>query len=309
MKVVITDWGFQSLDIEQELFTRAGVTLEAHQCRSEDETARVVGDADVVLTQWAPVKRKAIDTMRCCRGIVRYGIGLDNIDLAYARERGIPVRNVPDYCLAEVADHTMALLLALQRQLCSVHGLVRSGTWKITPPVSLPPLRDSILGLVGFGRIARLVSRRAAAFGMTVLASDPLVSPAVITEGGASPATLDVVFGTSDIVSLHCPLTEETHHLAGRNTLVHMKPLAILVNTSRGGLVDTGALVDALTHQRLAGAALDVVEEEPLEANHPLLSFQNVIVTSHTAWYSNKSVGELQRKAAQAALDLLGLRG
>ena len=139
MKVVITDWGFPTLRIEEEIFARAGVTVKAYQCRTEEEVAGVVVDADLVMTQWAPVRAAAIAAMQRCRGIVRYGIGLDNVDLNSAQARGIVVRNVPDYCLEEVADHTMALLLALQRQVCSVRDLVQAGTWKITPPLPFPP--------------------------------------------------------------------------------------------------------------------------------------------------------------------------
>jgi D-3-phosphoglycerate dehydrogenase len=308
MKIVITDWGFPTLRTEEQLFSRAGVTLEAFQCKTDEDVARVVTDADVVMTQWAPVRSKAIGAMQRCRGIVRYGIGLDNVDLDAARDRAIPVRNVPDYCLDEVADHTMALLLALQRQVCSVFELVRRGTWKITPPVPLPPLRENTLGLLGFGRIGRLVARRALAFGMKVIASDPLATADMLDAAGVIAADTETVFRAADILSLHCPLTVATRHIVGEKSLDRLRQHALLVNTSRGGLVDTAALVKALSAGRIAGAALDVLEEEPVPAGHPILTFPNVIVTSHTAWYSSRSVEQLQRKAAHAALDMLGIR-
>lgn len=303
--MVVTDWGFPSLQQEEEIFAEKGITLEAHQCKTEEEVAGIVADADVVMAQWAPVKAKAIAAMTCCRGIVRYGIGLDNIDLHAAKERGIPVRNVPDYCLHEVADHTMALLLALQRQIAHVQLLVRSGTWSITPPQKLPPLRHSTLGLLGFGRIARLVARRAQSFGMTVAAFDPYADDALFSGFGTTRVELPELFSSSDILSLHAPLTGETHHVVNTANLALMKPHALIVNTGRGGLINTDDLVHALQQRKIAGAGLDVLETEPIEDGHPLLVMGQVIITSHNAWYSGASVGELQRLAALAAVELL----
>jgi D-3-phosphoglycerate dehydrogenase len=308
VKIVITDWGFPSLDTERELFNRHGIELEAHQCKLENEVADVVREADVVMTQWAPVKAKAVEAMTRCRGIVRYGIGLDNVDLAAAQVRGIPVRNVPDYCLHEVADHTMALLLALQRQISHVQSLVRAGTWKITPPQAFPPLRQCTLGLIGYGRIARLVAERAKPFGVSVAAYDPFVRGEVFETDSVTQVDLSTLFAASDMISLHLPLTEETKHLINATMLGRMKHHVLIVNTSRGGLIATDDLVAALKAGRIAGAALDVLEQEPIPPDHPLLSMPNVIVTSHTAWYSNASVGELQRRAALAALEMLGVQ-
>lgn len=304
-KVVITDWGFPSLEPEKQVFARHGIEPVALQCKTEEEVAGAVRDADIVLTQWAPVKAQAIAAMTRCRGIVRYGIGLDNVDLAAAAHKGIPVRNVPDYCLHEVADHTMALMLALQRQVCRVQDLVREGTWKIVPPLSLPPLRQSVLGLVGFGRIARLVAARAQAFGMRVIAADAFVTGDVFSAHGAEQVELAELLAAADIVSLHCPLTEETRHLIGADALGRMKPLSLLVNTSRGGLIDTNALVEALRENRIAGAALDVFEQEPLPADAGILKLPNAIINSHVSWYSGASITELQRLAAEAAVQLL----
>lgn len=304
-KAVITDWGFESLDAEREVFARAGVEFVPLQCRTEEEVAEAVRNADVVLTQWAPVKALAIGAMNHCRGIVRYGIGLDNVDLAAAAARGIPVRNIPDYCLNEVADHTLALILALQRQVGTVRDLTRSGTWKIVPPLPLPALRHCTLGLVGFGRIARLVATRARAFGMRVVAADAYLPDSTFTEYGVESVDTDSLFEQSDIISLHCPLTDETRHLVNADVLARMKPLGLLVNTSRGGLIDTEALIEALREKRIAGAGLDVLEQEPPPADSELLMLPNAIVTSHVSWYSGASVGELQRLAAEAAVELL----
>lgn len=309
LKAVITDWGFPSLDPERQAFAPLGVDVDAHQCKTEEEVAAVVRDADVVLTQWAPVRAKAIASMLHCKGIVRYGIGLDNVDLVAAKKRGIPVRNIPDYCLHEVADHTFALMLSLQRQVCSVDRLVRAGTWKITPPLPLPPLRQSTIGLIGFGRIAQLVAQRAKGFAINVIASDPFAPDNVFSSLGVQRVERADLLKNADIVSLHCPLTDETKHVINAESLTTMKPTALLVNTSRGGLVDTDALVEALGRKQIAGAALDVLEQEPIPAQHTILTFPNVIITSHTAWYSNASIVELQKKAAAAAIELLKTRG
>ncbi len=303
--VVITDWGFSSLDIEKSVFAGKDIELRDYQCKTEDDVVKVAADADVVIAQWAPVRGKALAAMTRCKGIVRYGIGLDNIDLVRAKELGIAVKNVPDYCLSEVADHTMALILSLQRQVCRVDDLVRQGTWKITPPLALPPLRHSTLGLIGFGRIAQLVAKRAASFDLTVIASDPFIPAEVFYEAGVTKVGVDELLSTSDIVSLQCPLTDETKHILNRDSLKRMKPLALVINTSRGGLIDTSALIEALKADTIAGAALDVFEQEPLPRESELYNLPNVIITSHNAWYSSASVGELQRKAALAALDLL----
>ncbi|MEX2116201.1 MAG: C-terminal binding protein [Bacteroidota bacterium] len=304
-KVVITDWGFPSLDPERGVLKGKGVDLLEYQCKSEEDVIRVVGDADVVMAQWAPVRANAIAAMTRCKGIVRYGIGLDNIDLDAARRKGIPVRNVPDYCVEEVADHTMALALAVQRQVVSVFQRLKEGTWKITPPLALPPLRHSVLGLIGFGRIGRLVAERARAFGMTVIVSDPVVLEADLRQAGATPASFDRIIRESDVISLHCPLNEKTRHLINGPVLKQMKSTAILVNTSRGGLVDLDAVVEALRAGVIAGAAIDVFEQEPLPAGHQFLTLPNAVATSHIAWYSTASIQELQRRAALLALELL----
>ncbi len=303
--IVITDWGFSSLDIERAVFKGKDIELRDYQCKTEDDVAKVVADADIVIAQWAPVRGRALDAMTRCKGIVRYGIGLDNVDLVRAKELGIAVRNVPDYCLSEVADHTMALMLSLQRQVCRVNNLVREGTWKITPPLALPPLRESTLGLVGFGRISQLAAQRARAFDLNVIASDPFVPAGVFEQAGVTKVDVDTLLRSSDIVSLQCPLTDETKHLINRDSLKRMKPLALIVNTSRGGLIDTQSLIEALKTNMIAGAALDVFEQEPLPRENELYQLPNVIITSHNAWYSSASVGELQRKAALAAVDLL----
>lgn len=305
MKIVITDWNFPNINIERKIIEGAGHTLVDAQCKTEDEVTAIVKDAAIVITQWAPVKAKAIAAMQNCKGIIRYGIGLDNIDLDAAKNKNIPVANIPDYCLNEVADHTMALLLAAQRQIIPIWEKVRKGEWQITAPKNLPPLRMSILGLIGFGRIAQRVALRAQAFGMKVLAYDPMIKKNKFTSFNVEPVHINDIWEKSDIISLHCPLLNETHHLISKSVFNKMKHNAILINTSRGGLINTHDLIVALNNNRIAGVALDVVEEEPLQPGHPLLTAENVVLTSHTAWYSANSILELQKLAAIKAIELL----
>ncbi len=307
MKIVITDWNFPNIDAERKIIEGAGHTLVDAQCTTEEEVAEVVADADVVLAQWAPVKARAVAAMRNCRGIVRYGIGLDNIDLDAARRKGIKVANIPDYCLNEVADHTMALMLACQRQILPTWQRINRGEWLITSPKTLPPLRESTLGLIGLGRIARRVALRARAFGMRVIAFDPAVNGDIFKKVHAEAVTPEEIWRQSDIISLHCPLNRNTYHLINAEVLKKMKRNVLLINTSRGGLIDTSALTEALRSDQIAGAGLDVVEEEPLSRDHPLLKAPNVTLTSHIAWHSGKSMAELQQLAAEKALELAAL--
>jgi D-3-phosphoglycerate dehydrogenase / 2-oxoglutarate reductase len=303
--VVITDWGFPNIDTERSMLEGRGCQVLGYQCRTEDEVVEVVADADLVISQWAPIRERAISAMKKARAIVRYGIGLDNIDVAAARAQGITVRNIPDYCLDEVADHTLALLLALQRQVVTVWSRVQSAKWINQPPLELPPLAECTLGLIGFGHIAQRVARRAKAFGTAVIACDPYQPDQTFTASEVRGVPLQELYSRSDLISLHCPLVEQTRHMISRDSLAQMHPHTLLVNTSRGGLVSTDDLLHALQDGVIAGAALDVVEEEPLPASAPILKAPNIIVTSHIAWYSSKSIGRLQRRVAEEALSIL----
>ena len=303
--VVITDWGFPNIDTERSMLEGRGCQVLGYQCRTEDEVVEVVADADLVISQWAPIRERAIRAMKKARAIVRYGIGLDNIDVVAARAQGITVRNIPDYCLEEVADHTLALLLALQRQVVTVWSRVQSAKWINQPPLELPPLAECTLGLIGFGHIAQRVARRAKAFGTAVIACDPYQPDETFTASEVRGVPLQELYSRSDLISLHCPLVEQTRHMISRDSLAQMHPHTLLVNTSRGGLVATDDLLHALQDEVIAGAALDVVEEEPLPASAPILKAPNIIVTSHIAWYSSKSIGRLQRRVAEEALSIL----
>ncbi len=297
-KVVYTDYGFENVETERSLIEAAGGRLVEASCSSIEEVIEACKDADAVLVQWAPLPKEVIDSLNRCRLIVRVGIGVDNVDLDAAAQKGITVCNVPDYCLDEVADHTMALALALARDLKQIDTRTREGTWKITPVSHVGAFSEQTFATVGFGRIARKVHERARGFHFRRAAYDPYVSADEMRDVGVEPITLDDLLARADILSLHSALTPETHHLISAKTLERMKPSAILINTSRGGLIDSLALADALDRGIIGGAGLDVFESEPLPDDHPLRRSPNTLLTSHIAWYSEQSVPRLQELSA-----------
>lgn len=300
-KVVITDASFGPFDLEEEVLTPLGCRLVPAQCRTEAEVATLVADADAVLTQFAPVKAQAIAAMKQCRVIVRYGIGVDNVDLTAAAERRIPVCNVPDYCIDEVADHTLALILALVRQVVPGHLLFRGGGWGLAGSLEqLRALKYMTVGLVAFGRIGREVAARLKPHKCRLLVHDPLVPAKAIQQAGAEPVALDQLLAESDLVSLHCPSTPQTRGMIDAQAISRMKPGVLLVNASRGDLVITDDLMAALNSGRIAGAALDVTSPEPLPKDHPLRSLDQVVVSSHVASATVQAVRLLRTSAAQA---------
>ena len=305
-KILITDYGFKNIDQESSLLQSNGYLIETAQCKTPEEIIEKGADSIGLLVQWAPVNKQVIEQLKNCRIIVRYGIGVDNVDLNAAREKGIVVCNVPDYCIAEVADHTISLALSLARQLTATHDRMKKGVWKITPPRPMLAFRDMLFSTVGFGRIAREVLNRARSFGFTLAAYDPNVDAEAMEKNQVRKLSFDEVIEQSDILSLHIPLTPETRHMVNNNFLAAMKKGGILINTSRGGLIDTDALVQALRTGNLS-AGLDVYEDEPVPAGHPILQCENAVLTSHTAWYSERSVPTLQRMAAEELIR--GLKG
>jgi D-3-phosphoglycerate dehydrogenase len=297
--VLVTDFTFGNLEIEQAILGPLGCTLIPRQCRTEDDLLGCVGGADYVLTQFAPVNARVIAAMDRARLIVRYGIGVDNVDLGAAAARGIPVCNVPAFCLDEVADHTLGLVLACTRQLPANALSVREGGWQLAVPLDrMRTLRDLTVGLVGFGRIGREVAARLRALKCRLLAYDPNHDTGDAARLGVEAVGLDDLLAASDVVTLHCPSTPETRKLIGREALAKMRPGAALVNVARGDVVETGALVDALRSGRLAAAALDVLDPEPPPADSPLRSMPNVLLTAHVASASVRAVRTLRETAA-----------
>ena len=307
MNIVITDYTFPDLTLEKTIIEQAGHTLTAQQCKTEADLISLVSGADAVITQFAKINASVIAAMRRARVIVRYGIGVDNVDLEAARAMGIPVSNIPDYCIDEVADHTLSYILGLTRQVVTHTADLRAGQWRLAVPVpEMKALRDQTIGVIGFGRIGREVVSRLLPFKGRVLVFDPVVSPADITAAGATPATLEEIISTADILTLHCPSTAATRQLINATSLAKMKPGALLINVARGDLVDTPALVQALQSRHLAAAALDVFDPEPLPADHPLRSLPNVIIAPHIASVSPPAVRKLREGAATRATTAVG---
>jgi D-3-phosphoglycerate dehydrogenase len=306
MKIVVTDHAFPDLATEEAVATAAGASLVGAQTKDPARLAAAVADADAVITQFAPVNADVIGAMQRARVIVRYGIGVDNVDLAAARSHGIPVCNIPDYCIDEVADHTLAFILALTRQVPSHSRLVHDGEWKLAaPPAAFRTLAGMTCGVVGFGRIGRGVVRRLVAFGGRVLVSDPIASADAIAAAGAHATPLPRLLAESDLVTLHCPSLPETKGMINASTLATAKPGLLLVNLSRGDLVDPDALVAALDSGRVGGAALDVFAPEPIPAGHPILGRSNVILAPHIASVSAAAVHRLRTTAAELAVAAL----
>lgn len=302
---MITDHGFSNIDPERRVLEKSGYEIVDAQCKTESELLEATKDAFAIIVQWAPITEAIIRNMDNCQLIVRYGIGVDNLDLAAAKEKQIPVCNVPDYCIDEVADHTMSLALSLHRQLSATDRRVRDGVWKIIPPGHVPASKDSVFTTLGFGRIARAVLERARAFGFKLAAYDPFVSSEEMEAFGVKKLTLEEAISDSDILSLHSPLNEKTSHIINAASLKKMKPTAILVNTSRGGLINTVELAQALHENEIGGAGIDVFEQEPLPSDHPILQAPNITITSHTAWYSKRSIPILQQFAAEEVLRII----
>jgi D-3-phosphoglycerate dehydrogenase len=307
--VAVTDHVFPHLDLERTLLAEAGHELRFERnAASVDEVRDAVAGADAILNCYAPMPAEVIRGLDRCVVIARYGIGLDTVDLDRASAQGILVTNVPDYCIDEVSDHALALILSLARGVTLLDRKVRAGSWTPTDARPLHRQRGRTLGLVGFGRIARALAAKAASLGYRVVTTDPFVPEEAVRQAGVEPMTLEELLAEADVVSIHAPLTAESTHLIGVEELALMKPGAILVNTSRGPLVDLDALRAALVEGRLGGAGLDVLEVEPPAADDPLLHRDDVIVTPHAAFYSEESLRELQRKAVEQVIEALAGR-
>lgn len=307
LKAVITDYTFENLDIEAAIFESVPAQLRAlKEKRPAADVSELVADADAVITQFAPVNADVIAAMQRARVIVRYGIGVDNVDLEAARARGIPVCNVPDYCIDEVADHTLAFLLAATRQVVSSTDAVRAGAWKLPVPLDrILALRDLTVGIVGFGRIGREVAARLGPFKCRVLVHDPVVRPESIEASGARSVALGELLASSDVITLHCPSNAQTRGMISGDVLARMKTGVILINVARGDLVDPDALTAALKSGQVAAAALDVFAPEPIPPGHPILKMGNVILSAHVASASPRAVRKLRETAAGIAVRAL----
>lgn len=300
--VAITDYTFPNLDVEQAILSASGFELRSGNDKQVPALQALVAEADAVITQFAPINAEVIGAMQRAKVIVRYGIGYDNVDVKAARERGIAVCNVPDYCIDEVADHTLAFILGVTRQVVPNTLHVRDGKWGLATPLDqLRTMRDQTVGLIGFGRIGREVAARLAPFKCRRLVHDAFVPPDAVRAAGCELVTLEDLLAQSDIVTLHCPSTPQTKKLLNADSLGRMKRGSVVVNLARGDLIDTAALIAALQSGQIASAALDVCDPEPIPVDSPLRSLPNVIVASHIASASPKAVRTLRETAAKLA--------
>lgn len=297
--VVVTDYNYADLSVETEELARWNAQVIPAQCKTPEEVLAVAEEVDALISQYAPITQKVIHGVRRCRAIGRYGIGVDNIDVPAATARGIAVINVPSYCEEEVSDHALAMLLAWARRIVHYAEETRNGIWDWKTGQPIRRLQGQFLGLLGLGKIARLMARKAKVLGLNVVAYDPYLPDAIFVEAGVERVGLDELLARSDFLSIHVPLTDNTRHLLNRETLAKMKPSACLINTSRGGVVEEKALVEALQKGRLAGACLDVMDLEPPQGKNPLLKMPQVILSPHVAWYSEESQLELRKNIAR----------
>ncbi len=310
LTVVISDYDFGELDIERAEIEGAGFRLVAGQCKSEDELIEIARDAAAIITQYARVGERTINALKECKLIARYGVGVDIVDVEAATRRNILVTNVRDYCTDEVADHAMALLLATARKVRDYDRATRAGVWHWQTGRPIHRMKGRTMGLLAFGRIARVIGARGKAFGVNLIAYDPYVSAEDFATHGAKSVSFDQLIELSDYLMIQVPLTDETRGMVGETQLRRMKSDAILINTSRGPVVDNKALFKALKEGWIAGAGIDDTEEEPAnirnwKPDNPLFTLKNIYITPHTAYYSEESITTARQFAAREVVRVL----
>jgi D-3-phosphoglycerate dehydrogenase len=301
-RIVITDCDHGTIEPELRAAAEAGVELTLANCADEDSVIQAAAEADGLIVQYAPITARVLDALPELRVISRYGVGVDTIDVGAAHARGVLISNVPDYGTEDVSDHAIALALALLRGIPQLDRRMRTGAYDIAAVKPLHRLRGRVFGVVGLGRIGAATAGKARALGFEVIAHDPVVDSPPDSLRGIPLLPLDDLLRRADVISLHVPLTAATHHLIDASKLSLLHAGSVVVNTSRGGVVDTRALADALARGQILGAALDVVEDEPLRPGHRLYELPNVVLTPHVGWYSEESFIELKRRAAENAI-------
>ena len=305
-RVLVTDYVWPSTEPEREVLAQIGAEIVEAPDPSEDTLASLAVDVDAIMTCFAQVTAKVVQAARKCIVISRYGVGVDNIAVDIATQEGIPVTYLPDYCVDEVSDHVMALLLTWNRQVGFYDKVAKEGRWEGTPsPAPLLRLRGRTMGVVGLGRIGRAVAAKAQAFGMEILTFDPYVPPDAPRLEGVKVVDLPILLAQSDYITLHTPLNDETRGLIGKAELELMKSNAFLINCARGPIINEGDLYVALRDGKIGGAGLDVMEQAAPVASNPMFQLSNVLITPHVAFLSQQSVRELELRTAQATADVL----
>ncbi|TDL92452.1 C-terminal binding protein [Vibrio vulnificus] len=306
-KILLTDYEFEHLKYEEEIFQESGLEIEfiKAQCKTEEEVMEQAKEVDAILNQYAPISRRVIDSLENTKIISRYGVGVNTIDLNAAKEKGITVANVPDYGMEEVSNHALALLLSSARKVTLLNKEVKKGNWDFKACVPIHRFNEQTVGVLGFGRIPRRFIEKVKPLGFKTAAYDPFVSASDMDAVGVQKMELDEIIAEADYLSIHVPLIDDTYHLINEERLKQMKRNAVIINTARGPIIDEKALSDALEKGVIAGAALDVTENEPVSTDSPLLTMDNVIITPHSAWYSEEAMVELRQKAARNIVQVL----
>jgi len=305
LKVVVTDYDYPSIDLEEGMITEVGFDFQAGHAKTEDEVIAIASEADGVIAQYAPMTERVLESLPRCKVISRYGVGLDNVDVEAATRRGIMVCNAPRYCVNEVSNHAIALMLALSRKVVVANAEIRRGIWDA---IGLAPIMDpaaQVVGVAGLGNIGRTFVKKVLALGHPCIAYDPYKEESLFRSLGVERVDLEALLRRADMISLHTSLTRETYHMIGEKELSMMRPTAFLINTSRGKVVDQKALYRALKEGKIAGAALDVLEEEPPKKDDPLLSLDNLILTPHLAFYSDDSIKRLRTTVVDSVIQVL----
>lgn len=304
-KVAVTDYVFPNLEIERQELKKIGADLIESTGSDEENIIEVAKDADAILNCYAELTPKVIESLEKCRIIARYGIGVNNVNMSTATKKGIIVTNVPDYCIEEVSDHALALILACSRKICQLNTIVKSGKWDFKDYRPMYRLEGQTLGIVSFGKIPRRLVEKVSAYRFNIIAYDPYVDEKIAAKYNVKLVTFEELLRESDIISVHAPLTEETKGMFGSEQFKIMKSSAYLINTARGGLIKDNDLAQALKKGEIAGAGLDVLEDENVNFHHPLVSLENVIITPHSAFYSEQALKDLQYKAVQEVIRVL----
>ncbi len=309
MKVLITDYAWADLEEERAIFDGVGASMVIATTGDEPELVQLAADVDGILTCWKPVTANVLHGAPRCVAVGRYGIGLDNIDVASASSLGMIVTNVPAYCVEEVSDHAVGLMLACSRKIAFFDRNAKSGIYDLKAGTPLYRLAGKTLGILGFGKIGKVLSRKAAAFGMRIIVCDPILPAAAAAEHSVTLVSFDELLAGSDFISIHVPLTSETRGLFSRNAFERMKATAFLINTARGEVVDARDLIEALDRGTIAGAGLDVFAKEPPDPDDPVIRHPKIVATPHAAFNSVESLVDLRRIAAsQMASALSGNR-
>jgi len=301
-KIVITDCDHPSVQIEREILEEQGFTVVLEQCYTEDDVIEKCRDAYGLINQYAPLTEKVLSSLPKCEVIVRYGVGVDNIDLKAASNIGIQVCNVPDYGIEEVSDHALALFFTLSRKINLLSNQVKQNNWDFQLSRPIRRLKDLTIGIVGLGRIGQATARKAIGMGWNVIGFDRNERKKI---NGLNQVSFQELIQKADMISIHVPFTEKTHHLFNQETFSKMKRSAFVVNTARGSIIDEQALADALKSGEIAGAGLDVMEQEPPEVGNQLVQLDNVILTPHAAWYSEESIYDLKQKSAHEVINVI----